>query len=430
MTDVPRVPRASVITPSHQPRYLDAAYASLRDQTSADWEWVVLLNGGAQWRPGVDDPRVRVVRHDRPVAGVGEAKRLANTLATGEFLIEFDHDDVLHPEAVRRVVDAFDAHPDASLVYSHAASIDADGNPRDTVYNDGLGWRYAVTTVDGLEHRYPVSFPPTPHNISYIWFAPNHVRAFRRSTYEAVGGHDPSLGILDDHELMGRLFRAGPFVEIDECLYFQRLHDGNTHRIPEVNAEIQQRTVALYDQHFEANALAWARREGLPCLDMGAAHAKPPGYLGVDMLAGPGVDLVARLPDRVDLPDSSVGVIRAVDFFEHVADKVGLINELYRLLVPGGVLITQTPSTDGRGAFQDPTHVAFYNENSFWYYTDENYSRYVPDIRARFQVSRMHTHFPTEWHRQASISYVGANLIALKPGAPLNGGPVKFAGVR
>ena len=29
-----------------------------------------------------------------------------------------------------------------------------------------------------------------------------------------------------------------------------------------------------------------------------------------------------------------------------------------------------TPSTDGRGAFQDPTHVSFYNENSFWYFTD------------------------------------------------------------
>ncbi len=107
------------------------------------------------------------------------------------------------------------------------------------------------------------------------------------------------------------------------------------------------------------------------------------------------VDIVAELPGRVELPDGTVGVIRAVDFFEHVADKVALINELYRLLAPGGVVLAQTPSTDGRGAFQDPTHVAFYNENSFWYYTDENYSRYVPEIEARFQVSRLHTHFPS-----------------------------------
>ena len=165
-------------------------------------------------------------------------------------------------------------------------------------------------------------------------------------------------------------------------------------------------------------------------MDLGAAHDKPEGYLGVDMREDHGVDIVADVPGGVDLPDSSVGVIRAVDFFEHVADKVALFNELYRLLAPNGMLLSLTPSTDGRGAFQDPTHVAFYNENSFWYFTDENYSRFVPEIEARFQVSRLHTHFPTDWHRQSGISYVGANLIALKPGAPRNGGPLKFPGFR
>jgi glycosyltransferase involved in cell wall biosynthesis len=425
-----RGPRVSVITPSHAPRFLSEAFASLRAQTFADWEWVVLLNAGATWAPDVADARVRVLVHDEPVAGVGEAKARASGHARGDILLELDHDDILHPEALARVAAAFDAHPEASLVYSHAASIDEQGAPLDTVYNADMGWTYGQTEWDGVRHNYPVSFAPTPHNISYIWFAPNHVRAFRRESYERVGGHDISLQILDDHELMSRLYQDGPFIAIDECLYLQRLHGGNTHRIPEVNADIQQRTVALYDQHIEANALAWAKREGLLCLDFGAAHGKPGDYLGVDMRAAPGVDIVAVMPDRVDLPDNSVGVIRAVDFFEHIVDKVALINELYRLLAPGGMLLSQTPSTDGRGAFQDPTHVAFYNENSFWYYTDENYARYVPEIEARFQVSRLHTHFPSDWHRQANISYVGANLIALKPGAPANGGPVRFAGAR
>lgn len=422
------MPRISVVTPSHEPRYLEEAFRSLLAQTLPDWEWIVLLNGGAEW-PHPDDPRVRIVRHGA-VSGVGEAKRLASAHARADILLELDHDDVLLPRALEEVAAAFDAHPDATLVYSHAAEIDADGRPHATRYNNDMGWRYREVVVDGATHRHPVSFPPTPHNVSYIWFAPNHLRAFRRSAYEAVGGHDADLEILDDHDLMCRLYQAGPFVAIDECLYLQRIHSGNTHRIPDVNAEIQRRTVALYDRHFEANALAWARRAGLACLDLGAAHAKPGAYLGVDMRPDRGVDIVARLPEPVPLPDGSVGVIRAVDFFEHVADKVALINELHRLLAPGGVIVSQTPSTDGRGAFQDPTHVAFYNENSFWYYTDENYTRYVPEIRARFQVSRLHTHFPSEWHRQANISYVGANLIALKPGAPENGGPVKFAGLR
>ena len=84
-------------------------------------------------------------------------------------------------------------------------------------------------------------------------------------------------------------------------------------------------------------------------------------------------------------------MIRAVDFLEHVPDKVALFNELYRLLAHGGMLLSLTPSTDGRGAFQDPTHVAYYNENSFWYFTDANYAT----LRARDHLpvpGRAHGH--------------------------------------
>jgi SAM-dependent methyltransferase len=162
----------------------------------------------------------------------------------------------------------------------------------------------------------------------------------------------------------------------------------------------------------------------LAALDFGAAHNRPEGYIGVDRRPGPDVHLVAQLPDGLDLPDSSVGVIRAADFLEHVADKVGLMNEIYRLLAPGGLLLSQTPSTDGRGAFQDPTHVAFYNENSFWYFTDANYRNFVPEIKAEFQVSRLTTSFPSDWHQAHNIPYVTANLIALKQPMPRHGGLV------
>jgi SAM-dependent methyltransferase len=202
------------------------------------------------------------------------------------------------------------------------------------------------------------------------------------------------------------------------------MHSANTQRDQETNAFIQEETVRLYDSAIESNALAWAARERLAALDLGAAHNRPEGYIGVDRRQGPDVDVVADVANGLDLPDSSVGVIRAVDFLEHVADKVGLINELYRLLAPGGLLLSQTPSTDGRGAFQDPTHVAYYNENSFWYYTDAKYRNFVPEIKAGFQISRLVTSFPSDWHRAHNIPYVTANLIALKEPMPRNGGMV------
>jgi SAM-dependent methyltransferase len=200
------------------------------------------------------------------------------------------------------------------------------------------------------------------------------------------------------------------------------MHSGNTQRDAQINAHIQRETVALYDKYIEANALAWTRRRGLLAVDLGAAHRKPPGYLGLDQYSGESVDLVAQLPDRVDLPDGSVGLLRAVDFLEHVPAKVPLINELFRLLAPGGMLLTLTPSSDGRGAYQDPTHVAFYNENSFWYYANNQYRLFVPEIEARFQASRLVTYYPSDWHRNNDISYVQANLIAVKEGTARCGG--------
>ncbi|WP_226344823.1 methyltransferase domain-containing protein [Agilicoccus flavus] len=168
--------------------------------------------------------------------------------------------------------------------------------------------------------------------------------------------------VLDDQDLMCRLYRVGAFHYIPEVLYLQRMHGVNTQRDAETNAYIQTETVRLYDTYIEGDALAWARRNRLHALDLGAAHNRPAGYLGVDQYPGPDVDIVATLPERLDLPDDSVGVIRAVDFLEHGVDKVSLINELHRVLAPGGLLLSMTPSTDGRGAFQHPTHVVLQRE--------------------------------------------------------------------
>jgi O-antigen biosynthesis protein len=413
----------SVFTPSHNPAFLTDCFHSLEAQTCDDWEWVVLLNQGAQWVPPREDPRIRVVAAPG-FGGVGTAKYRACSEARGEVLVELDHDDLLASNALQAIHEAFIERPDVSLVYSHCAQILEDGSRDDSTFDTANGWEYREATVDGRNVQYPIAFQPTPHNISYIWFAPNHVRAFSRDAYEQAGGYDPARNVLDDHDLMCRLYDVGDFHLVDDCLYLQRMHPANTQREKTTNAFIQTETVTLYDQYIERNALAWARRHSLLALDLGAAHARPADYVGVDRRAGGDVDIVAELPAPLPLADGSVGVIRAVDFLEHIADKVALFNELYRLLAPGGLLLSQTPSTDGRGAFQDPTHVGFYNENSFWYFTEARYQSYVPEIEARFQVSRLVTHFPSEWHAAHNISYVTANLIALKGPAPRNGGPI------
>ena len=401
-------PRVTVFTPSHRPRFLDDCYRALVAQTRTDWEWVVALNGGARWRPPVDDSRVRLVIAD-DLAGVGAVKQLACSVALGEFLVELDHDDLLARDAFEAVVDAFDANPDAGLVYTDHAQIHVDGTRDDGRFDERHGWQYYDAVVDDRSVLACRAMEPFPHNVSYIWYAPNHLRAFRRTTYEDVGGYDASMVVLDDQDLMSRLFLETDFVYVPRCLYLQRVHDANTWTSDQHNADIQRETVVLYDKYALPLATAWAERRGLPVLKL---MPRSPEQDGADAPLMFGADI-----------DDTVGAIVAHDVLQHVEDRASFFNNAYRLLVHGGTLFTLTPSSDGRGAFQDPSHVSFYNENSFWYYTDAAYSSFVPGLDCRFQLARAGTYFPSEWHQQHDISYVFANLVAIKDG-PRQGGLV------
>jgi len=397
----------SVFTPSHDARYLDDCYKSLVAQTYTDWEWVVVLNNGATWERPKDD-RVKI-RYTPAERGVGFYKAFAAYSTNGDILVELDHDDMLMPEALESIKEAFDISEDIVFVYSDFNQINADGSPNFDEFDLNYGWSYR--DEDGS--HVCTSFPPYPHNVAHIWYAPNHVRAFRFSDYEQVGGYDRDLVILDDQDLMARLFKVGEFYHIKDNLYSQRIHKGQTQAQSQLNADIQRGTLEMYERDIQDLALAWAKRRGLKCLDLGAAHRKPEGYEGVDMHEAPGVDYVGDFLN-LDLPEGSVGVIRAVDFLEHVPDKIAVMNKIWKLLAHGGMLLSLTPSTDGRGAFQDPTHVAYWNENSFWYYCEERYRKFVPQIECDFFPSTVKTIWMSDWHREHNIPYVQANLVANK----------------
>ncbi|HVY11046.1 MAG TPA: glycosyltransferase [Mycobacteriales bacterium] len=412
------MPRVSVFTPSHDPTYLDGCYASLSAQTFTDWEWVVLLNGKAQrWSLAQPDERVRIEHAPNRIKGVGAAKHLACEHATGELLVELDHDDVITPDCLAKVVEAFDANPHAVLVFSDFAQIEPDDSPNQERFAAEAGWVYSEVAIDGVSYLQCHSLEASPHNVAHIWYAPNHVRAFRRSAYEAIGGYNTDLVVLDDQDLMMRLYEIGDFVRIPECLYLQRVHPRNTQRDPKLNAEIQQQTIEQYRVGIEPLTLSWASRHGLE-----AVHLTTPTSVAVapfdDRFTSVTID-----PANPTLPfgDNEVGAIKAIDVLTRIPDRAAFLNECYRVLTHGGLLLSDTPSTDGRGAFQDPSNVAFYNENSFSYLTQEALRPAVPGLTARFQISHLVTYYPTAEHEQLGIPYVKANLIAIKDG-PRQGG--------
>ena len=101
-------------------------------------------------------------------------------------------------------------------------------------------------------------------------------------------------------------------------------------------------------------------------LNLGCCDHHMPGFVNVDRVEP--CDQVADLTKPWPWKTSSVIEIIAHDIIEHLPDKIHTMNEAWRVLMPGGALRILVPTTDGRGAWQDPTHISYWNRNSFWYY--------------------------------------------------------------
>ncbi|MGC8512096.1 MAG: glycosyltransferase, partial [Acidimicrobiales bacterium] len=84
------------------------------------------------------------------VGGVGAAKRAACALASGEVLVELDHDDLLARNCLARLAEVFAEDPSVVFACSDWAQIGEDGGRNDDRFNPAMGWVYDDVTVDGV----------------------------------------------------------------------------------------------------------------------------------------------------------------------------------------------------------------------------------------------------------------------------------------
>jgi hypothetical protein len=61
-------------------------------------------------------------------------------------------------------------------------------------------------------------------------------------------------------------------------------------------------------------------------------------YIGCDMRPGPGVDRIENM-HRLSCADASVGAVLCLDTLEHVANCHLAVEEMHRVLAPGGLLV-------------------------------------------------------------------------------------------
>ena len=391
--------KISIFTPTHNTAYLNRLYCSLKEQTYKNWEWVIVPNNGAI--VDITDERVKVFSCTSSV--IGFLKNYAVKNCTGEIVIEVDHDDELFPTALEECINAFQDES-VDFVYSNCCDVFENYKPR--CFDDKFGWTNRICQFKNHQLIETVSFSPTPASLSKIWYAPNHFRAWRKSFYDKIGGHNSELDILDDQDLMCRTYLNGNMLHIDKPLYVYHIHDNNT-CYGEKNAIIQEVTFDLHDQYIYPMVEKWCDLNNLRKIDLCGAFSKPDGYESVDLN---NADITANLNEKWPFEDGSVGVFRAHDALEHLKDPIHTMKEAYRCLAPNGWFLTQTPSTDGRGAFQDPTHISFWNSNSFFYYTKTEQAKYI-GTPVKFQLNRVKNFFPNDWCKTHNIVYVKADLL-------------------
>ena len=406
----------SIITPTHlKNSFLGDLYESLVAQTYENWEWVIYLNGV---EGGLDalvnypvlvaiksDERIKIVVSDEINSKIGFNKNKAFHLGTGDVLVEVDHDDMLTPDCLEELYKAFQ-DPTVGFVYSD--SITYHVNNEFTPYDAHYGWTYKKVMWRGKEHYSMNSFAPTSHSMAYIWYAPDHVRAWRKSVYVSIGGHNVNLDVCDDHELVIRTYLNTKMHHINKPLYVYRITGNNTWL--ERNQAIQDTTRELFKQYAWDLACKDAKDRGLDIVELGGGINPRAGCnINIDLEDG---NVTADLNNGIPLPDNSVGVINASHIIEHLNDKHKIMAEIYRVLADDGWVFIQVPSTDGRGAFQDPTHVSYWNENCFWYYTRKDKAMFIRNDKSRFQEFKLDTFW---WEpRSDNIAITDAWLVAIK----------------
>lgn len=131
-------------------------------------------------------------------------------------------------------------------------------------------------------------------------------------------------------------------------------------------------------------------------LHLGCGKSVLPGHMGVDLSPQPGVSVVCDLSQRPwPFQDSSVETCIIFNLLEHLPNTIQVMEELWRVTMPGGLVHIQVPYYNSAGAFQDPTHVKFFTERTFDYFTVDGtteLSHYNYYSHARFKIDRIEFH--------------------------------------
>jgi glycosyltransferase involved in cell wall biosynthesis len=282
-------PLVTVFTPAYRiGEKIYRPFQSLREQTYANWEWIVVDDSddhgttfGILDKLAKKDHRVQVFKPWKHSGIIGQLKRWACSLGKGQILVELDHDDELTDYALECVVKAFRQHPEAGFLYTDCAEVYENG--ANITYREGWAWGYGSYTdvvYRGKLYKSANACNMNAKTIRHIISTPNHIRAWRRSFYESIGGHNRELHVADDYEIMVRSFLKTRMVRVPKLCYIQYIGGNTAQRERNMDIHRHVRSIRVhYDRMIHERLLElgcedfiWDEETG--CSDYNAPNPK------------------------------------------------------------------------------------------------------------------------------------------------------------
>jgi glycosyltransferase involved in cell wall biosynthesis len=227
------LPWVTLVTPAYnQAEYLAQTIESVLAQDYARLEYIVLDDGSTDDTPAVMALYADRIRCERQT-NMGQARSLNRgwRMARGSLVGYLSSDDTLEPRAIRMLVDALAAHPQAMVAYGDFRLMDATGRPFRTVQTEDF---------DADRLRVDLVCQPGPGAL------------FRRRLLDDCGGWNDSLRQVPDFEFWLRASMIGGFVRVPEVLANYRIHESSASfrpTTPERSVEI----VGVMDAHWRGH---------------------------------------------------------------------------------------------------------------------------------------------------------------------------------
>lgn len=218
MSQTPRPDIAVVIAARNMDRYIAATLDSVAGQSVANHETIIIDDGSTDGTRAIIEQR-RLADHrlsiiDGPQLGVSAARNLGLAKVRAPVAIFLDADDLLTPDAARRLLDVLALNPDASASLGHHRRIDEDGAPLDPP-TAGFQFSKGDTLTALLAKNFVVN---------------GGALAVRTAIARDAGGYCAELSYGEDWEFWCRLALRGDFA-FDEgpslLLYRQRASGAN-----------------------------------------------------------------------------------------------------------------------------------------------------------------------------------------------------------